>query len=524
MIVDSYLELVTTLYGWLFYNNVWYVLKDSGLLILPFIGIIFDGLMGFQGDSEEDLESRVIKSTTTKLITAIFVIMLCGSPYMEFEATEIIFVPQAMNTTSEEDDYDIDTMDATYGRGLSFANYPLNVEIPVFWYLVHNVSIGVTHSVINGTPPVSNLRRYIELLGRLKIDDPDLRKEVADFTRDCYIKSLSKYDREQPQKEGIYKDDIEDILDDEGEEDPYWIGSHVFLNTPGYYSSLRSEEIIDNFDYDADRDVEWDVLDPNLPTYGRPYCDQWWGNGGTGIRDRIIETTTFLETVSATIEAGLTMTTRQDLLIKVALSRSTTSFIPRGYDFAYSNSLHGTWSAVKEIKNVVKNVGVGVGATAENFKESFNVTAMLTAAPLIQPILMMLVTIFIPFVLALSKFNVSSVLMVAWAYFSFRFLTACWFFAWWIDQNMLAALFPEAGSITQIPISAYLDATSHVILQYLLNSLYYVIPLLFTIVSGWAGYNVIRGLGTSSMMGGLSSAAGNAAGKAGKALQGRLKK
>lgn len=514
MIVDSYLEIITTLYGWLFYNNIWFVLKDSGLLLLPFVGIIFDALMALQDDSEEYAEARVIKSTTTKLITSMFVIMLCGSPYMEFDATEIIFVPQAMNTTSTEATYDVDTMDATYGRGISFANYPINAKVPVFWYLIHNVSIGVTHSVIDGTPPVANLRRYMQLLARLKIDDPDLRDEISNFTRDCYIKSLSKYDREQPQKGGTYEDDIEDILDEEGIEDPYWLGSHVYLNTPGYYSSMRSENVIDSFDFDTDRDVEWDVLDPNLPLNGKPYCDQWWGNAGNGLRARIIDTNSFIEDLSATIEAGLTMQTRQDLLVKVALSRETTSFVPRGYDFAYENSFHGTNTIVKELKNVVKNTGVGVGAAVESFKESFNVTTMLIAAPLIQPILLMIMTIFIPFVLALSKYSISNVLMVAWAYFSFRFLTACWFFAWWIDQNMLAALFPEPGSITEIPISALLDMNTHIILQYLLNSLYYVIPLVFTIVSGWAGYNVIRGLGTSSMMGGLSSAAGGVAGKA----------
>ncbi len=42
MSVDSYLELFTTLFGWSFYNVIWDVLVGTGIVYLPFLGILID--------------------------------------------------------------------------------------------------------------------------------------------------------------------------------------------------------------------------------------------------------------------------------------------------------------------------------------------------------------------------------------------------------------------------------------------------------------------------------------------------
>ena len=42
MTVDSYLELFTTLFGWTFYNILWDVLLGTGIVFLPFLGILID--------------------------------------------------------------------------------------------------------------------------------------------------------------------------------------------------------------------------------------------------------------------------------------------------------------------------------------------------------------------------------------------------------------------------------------------------------------------------------------------------
>ena len=42
MSVDSYLELFTTLYGWSFYHVLWDALVATGIVYLPFLGILID--------------------------------------------------------------------------------------------------------------------------------------------------------------------------------------------------------------------------------------------------------------------------------------------------------------------------------------------------------------------------------------------------------------------------------------------------------------------------------------------------
>ena len=42
MTVDSYLELFTTLFGWAFYGILWDVLVGTGIVYLPFVGIVID--------------------------------------------------------------------------------------------------------------------------------------------------------------------------------------------------------------------------------------------------------------------------------------------------------------------------------------------------------------------------------------------------------------------------------------------------------------------------------------------------
>ena len=40
MSVDSYLELFTTLFGWTFYGILWDVLVGTGIVFLPFLGLL----------------------------------------------------------------------------------------------------------------------------------------------------------------------------------------------------------------------------------------------------------------------------------------------------------------------------------------------------------------------------------------------------------------------------------------------------------------------------------------------------
>ena len=59
MAVDSTLELYTTLFGWFFYNSIWDVLVASGMVFLPFLGILIDTIIrSYAGEDAEEAGRR----------------------------------------------------------------------------------------------------------------------------------------------------------------------------------------------------------------------------------------------------------------------------------------------------------------------------------------------------------------------------------------------------------------------------------------------------------------------------------
>jgi len=532
MNVDSYLEMFTLLFGWSFYDNLWYILEGTGILLLPFIGMVLDVIIDYKNGTEVgDSEELAFKGLFWQMISACFVILFCGVPYMNFSATEVVFIPSAMDASAANSSYTIASIDATYGTNDSFSNYPIDVKVPAFWMLVHNFSLGITHTLMESASPAVDLREYIEQLKELKIADPNLRAEVADFTEDCFIPAKSKYLRDKANQTGNHTVIIQDIINDLGESDPFWIGSYIYQTIPGYYDSLRSKIAVKGFPYDPSRDVEYKITDSDTPVFGRPYCDKWWANSG-GLRAKIYngisDDLSWIEATSAYINSTFSLATRQDLIIKVGLSQTPSGYTPRGYDLSYANTNSVESYGQNLMSKYTKQAIAYAGAYIERRKTAVDVTMLLNSAPMLQALLLMLITIFLPFVLFLSKYSIKAVLIIAWGFFTLRFFTFCWFCAWWLDQNLLAALFPPniALEAANLPHEGYNSPTNEA-LMYMLNYLYIVIPIVFTVVSGWAGYNIIRGIGPNTMMGGMATAGGRAAGKvisAAGGIKGALKK
>ncbi|RBW47311.1 hypothetical protein DS885_03955 [Psychromonas sp. B3M02] len=509
---DSYLEMFTLLYSWQLYGTIWGVLEATGVLLLPFIGMVFDHLANYgKSDTDDYSEKEAQSNLLGEMVLACIVIMLCGVPYLSFDATDVNFTPSSMVNSASQSSYDIASNDSTYGEGLSFSDYPLDVEVPPFWWFVHDYSLGITHAIMTSLSAPVDIREYIETLKKLEVKDPETRAELQDFRRDCYVKALSKYKSEKPNETGNYVTDINNILDAEGQNDPYWEGSHIYLSTPGYYDSIRAEVIVEGFPYNSSRDVEWDPTDPDVPDNGKPYCDNWWANSN-GLREKIYDDISWAEIMHSTVASEFGVADQEDILLTRAIAQSPESFTPRGYDFNYSNSTYGNGSFTSEVNRHLKQFAGLVGGGVETVTNSVVVSMLLNAAPMAQAILLLLIVMFIPFVLLLTSFSIKGVLIITWALFSFRFLSACWMIAWWLDQNILASIFPS-GSIpfTVIDAGGVTQANRNLILMYMLNYLYIAIPLVFAIISGWSGYNVIRGLQAGALTGGLGAAGGRMA-------------
>jgi hypothetical protein len=83
MAVDSYLELFTTLFGWRLYNVLWDVLTETGLVYLPFLGILLDNWRepAESGGYDDGTRSGVsLRRMEIELFVALLVVVLAGQP------------------------------------------------------------------------------------------------------------------------------------------------------------------------------------------------------------------------------------------------------------------------------------------------------------------------------------------------------------------------------------------------------------------------------------------------------------
>ena len=63
------------------------------------------------------------------------------------------------------------------------------------------------------------------------------------------------------------------------------MGSHVYRDSPDYLRYPTPGNQISGWAYNAARDTEYDPATP--PTWGKPYCKQWWEDGAIETLDAL---------------------------------------------------------------------------------------------------------------------------------------------------------------------------------------------------------------------------------------------
>lgn len=238
------------------------------------------------------------------------------------------------------------------------------------------------------------------------------------------------------------------------------------------------------YPWSALRDVEWDASDH--PVYGKPYCTEWW----QGIQIRIFDELGDLDLLAAAAEPGWDPTPRRDAVIQIALLNSPPRWTTRGYDFAYGNYVDFSVSDFeRSIGTTVQNRGqqglaaYGLAKTSVSFAAYLRV--FLEAAPMVQAQVLMGLYALLPFFILISRYKFSLLIIGAVVLFIVKFWTVLWFFAWWVDQNLIQAFYPDPGSITTL---YSFDLTiKRIILNFLTGGLYLALPLLLSVYVGLAG-------------------------------------
>jgi hypothetical protein len=487
--VNSYPELFSTLLGWQQYQNLWGIITSTGLVFLPFISMIIRNTASpFMSQEAKSAYTISLRRIEFNLGVMFVVIMLACQPVMTLDPSVVHFKPVCNKA-----------IDATPGNSGTtyddaFPNIP-SVKVPLWWYAIIGISHGITAASTVGLGCDPNLREEEIKLDLTRIESAPKRAEVQQFVKSCWVPAWRKYNEEKP--------DITQYTKKYGNGDPEWVGSHAFINMPGYYNALNAPEPIVGFPYDPQRD--W-AQGKNHGKWGTPTCRAWWTNANTGLFDQL------KSQVNPTLWTKITSKFKQgnaeDAVIKQLVNRNWTDGYQNDEDM------------------VGKYGGLGTGIEADVGLEIHSVSyfpkmyLVIESLPLVQAYLLMACYLFLAIALPASGFKMSTVLSLSFAIFSIIFWSYLWQLAIYVDSAMISALDPTGG--IQFPTKSYsgtplLDDMVAVVM-------YIAIPLFWTVFMGWAG--ISAGGGVSSLLDRTSGVATGAGGAAllGSALKSASKK
>ena len=210
---------------------------------------------------------------------------------------------------------------------------------------------------------------------------------------------------------------------------PEWVGSHAFLNMPGYYDSLHAPQPITGFPYEQQRD--WSQ-GKNHGQWGTPNCQAWWKTGQVGIYDQLkaqIDPGLWNKVMS-----GFDHEAAADAAIKALISSSLTA----GYRDATSDiDKHGAGMGTGVI--------AGLGLAWHSMSYFPKMYVMIESLPLFQAYLLMACYIFLAIALPAKRYQFSTVMSLSFVIFSIIFWSYLWQLASYVDSAMIKALNPIGG-------------------------------------------------------------------------------
>lgn len=508
MSTNSYLEFYLSLLAWIINNGLWSVLSDTGLFAAPFGAIILQEWLSArqQGADEGNKGLFSVPRIENRLWLGYIVVLFGCAPVFPLSLASMTLDAAASQRCGVSVAKPADTAwGATFNTlGERSAN------VPVWWFLVHAVSKGVSAAATAAIPCAPDIRQMRMEIDSSRIDSQVLLQEVADFTRDCYGYSRSRLFTHRPQ------------LDKTQSHDAAWIGSSYFLETSGYYDTDRSRTPRVSWPYDASRDVSLPRLENGA---GYPTCKQWWSDSGVGLRERLIkEIDPSLLTQLKGWLTGRSNNEIEDATLRELVSpRQQSRAMSPGQVFQdYGSSARGG-SINQGLNNLATNTGLALGSFS-NFPA---MNALRAALPMVQAFLIMGVIIGLPMVLLVSTYQLKTVMTVTFALFTLHMLTFWWELARWVDSSMLNTLYSQVSAsnkvLLSLPTSGVMDGTvTAQVIEYVMGAMFLVLPGLFLVAISWAGYTIGNSL--EGMLGGAGKAAHGAASKGASQMAGATKK
>lgn len=495
MTANSILEYILVFFGWLLNNALWNILSSTGLYLLP---LFFKGLGIWLKTREEGFDEGnkgllSLPRLENGIYVSFLVICFCCTPMFPVDISTMKY------DSSRDKQCSIrvaSPQDSGYSAVLQdFQGQTANV--PLWWYLTHRLSKGVTQAMISSIPCGGKIRQMRFEVQHSQIKDPILTQELQDFANSCYSRAYYKLKNSNQS------------LSDKTINSVGWIGSDYFLNTAGYYDTYTSQKPRAAWPWNAARDTGY----ANVGTGGYPTCRQWWSDGKKGLKDRA------LASLPARVKREMqqqNMAGWEELALRWLVSPRNLSLSGGGETYTMGSNDNAT-GFLGNMTRLAMTVGVGM----KQFEATPGFDALKMALPIVQALLEMMVIIVIPVLLVFSAYEPKTIVTITFAMFALFFIPFWWEIAGWLDDQLLTLLYGTRdgqGSGSSVPFADFVGSVNDGwIMNLVLGVMYILFPLSWFGMMSWTGVRI--GEFASGMMKEgvkMPQDAGQEGGKAGK--------
>lgn len=535
MIVDSYLELYTTMFGWAIFDQFFTLILKSGLIFIPFIIHAWENTRGpTESQESKDAWAVSINKMAWDYMVAIMIVIVALWP--RFQITpQVIAFPDPSGTVNPSQSVGGYTFLSS-----EVANLNGVVKIPGWWRVAYSITGGINHAALSSMPDYDDARTIAGTVAQLYVDDFSLRQEYADFNAMCYLPARARL--KNWATDGSKRIDAKALNDKYGSAGFDWAGGRGYVETPGLYgmcnmancASLRatrpvtgwpaqSKTVINGKSYarDIDRPYQYShwkdgecvgmsesQCQSKVMSVGTPYCIEWWnsqGEGGKplGLKQRIFNKADLMTSKLGWFEGLTTLFNEpleQDIVVKRMLKNTPGSIVSTNY--AASSSIargDGLFTKIQEGSiNLVKASTATATTTSAAVVVGLVSYPMIQALPIFQAMLLFVLVALMPFLLMFAEFRMQALWHLTIAFFTIKFWSVLWGLASWVDNVMLYTMYSQDD--TQLTANTLEmiwnnQTTVRALMEIITTVMYLFIPGLFSLMMGVAGIRVAKSFG-----------------------------
>ena len=496
MVASDFIEFYTIFIGWWLYDANWAILYDTGLWLLPFIGVTVSLYIECTTKDFFKKNSSIIfiKLFCFKMLGMLTVLILAVIPHTNVSLVEMNFAPTSIqcseigalptianglhtNTTGDKAFHDL------AGK---------TSKVPVWFGLMHGINKGVTNAAIAGIPCINDFNTFVNNYKMNQKIPLELKKEVGNFHQSCWRHATLKY-----------KKNLKYLTVTASNKDRSWIGSQYFLSQSGFYDSLYAKYPVATTRYSPPRDNKKIKDGYVIADGGYPRCDYWYQQG---LRQRLLDNIDEEAELNwysyIAYELGITdQTEKENYLIRSSLEFTSETDV--GSTWFGGDKVSGVWDSYLYY---VKLIGSNVGMAVDSAFTATEMHVLRQSLSIIQYLLVMFVVLLLPLYFWFAKFSVSSLLTITVIFFALEFLPYLWAVAYWVEVKLFY-LFINGDSSHSI---SGIGSNAKMILNYIGWAMYVALPVLWMSVMSWAGSMIGSGITefsatSSSAMSGVKS-------------------